>query len=77
MTTVAMIAVIASALFHSGYNLLIKESDEKTLFMWSIFLVGNVLGWGFGWLAVPGFSAFKPMVFLVAAFSASFFTLSN
>lgn len=70
-----MIAVIASALFHSGYNLLIKASDEKTLFMWSIFLVGNVLGWGFGWLAVPGFSAFEPMVFLVAAFSASFFTL--
>ena len=75
MTTIAMIAVIASALFHSGYNLMIKASDEKTLFMWSIFLVADVAGWGFGWLFVPGFSAFEPLVFLVAAFSASFFTL--
>lgn len=74
MTTVAMIAVIASALFHSGYNLLIKASDEKTLFMWSIFAVAVAAGWISGWAFVPGFSDFEPSVFLVAAFSAAFFT---
>ncbi len=75
MTVAAMIAVIASALFHSGYNLMIKASDEKTLFMWSIFAVAVTAGWVFGWALVPGFSVSDPSVFLVAAFSAAFFTL--
>jgi drug/metabolite transporter (DMT)-like permease len=74
MTTIAMIAVIASALFHSSYNMLIKASDEKTLFMWSIFSVAVIAGWVFGWLAVPGFLVFDPSVLLYAAFSAAFFT---
>lgn len=74
MQTVAMIAIIASALFHSSYNMLIKASDEKTLFMWSIFFIAVIAGWTSGWLAVPGFFAFEPSVLLLAALSATFFT---
>jgi drug/metabolite transporter (DMT)-like permease len=74
MTTLAMIAIIASALFHSSYNMMIKASDEKTLFMWSIFSVAVIAGWVFGWIAVPGFLVFEPSVLLFAAFSAAFFT---
>ncbi len=74
MTTIAMIAVIASALFHSGYNMLIKASDEKTLFMWSIFSVAVTAGWVSGGFIVPGFFTFEPTVFLFAALSAAFFT---
>jgi hypothetical protein len=53
MSTVAFIAVIISALLHSGYNLLIKVSDEKTLYMWSIFSVAVIAGWVAGCLMVP------------------------
>jgi drug/metabolite transporter (DMT)-like permease len=74
MSTIAFIAVIASALFHSGYNLLIKVSDEKTLYMWSIFSVGITAGWVVGCFMVPGFLEFKPSVVLFAALSAAFFT---
>ena len=74
MSTVAFIAVIASALFHSGYNLLIKVSDEKTLYMWSIFSVAVIAGWVAGCLMVPGFLEIKPSVLLFAALSAAFFT---
>ncbi len=69
-----MTAIIASALFHSSYNMLIKTSDEKTLFMWSMFLVAVIAGWTSGWLAVPGFFVFEPSVLLLAALSAAFFT---
>lgn len=75
MTTVAFIAVIASALFHSSYNLLIKSSDEKTLFMWSIFSVAVTAGWITGWVTDSGFPEFVAPVLFVAAVSASFFTL--
>ena len=54
MTTIALIAIIASAFFHSSYNMLIKVSDEKTIYMWSIFLVAIIAGWGVGCAAVPG-----------------------
>ena len=74
MSTVAFIAVILSALFHSGYNLLIKMSDEKTLFMWSIFAVGVTMGWVVGCFMVPGFLEIKPLILLLAALSATFFT---
>ena len=74
MSTVAFIAIIASALFHSGYNLLIKVSDEKTLYMWSIFSVAVIAGWIAGYLMVPGFLEIKPSVLLFAALSAAFFT---
>jgi drug/metabolite transporter (DMT)-like permease len=74
MSTVAFIAVILSALFHSSYNLLIKVSDEKTLYMWSIFAVAVIAGWVAGCLMVPGFLEIKPLVLLFAAFSAAFFT---
>ena len=74
MSTVAFLAVILSALFHSGYNLLIKMSDEKTLFMWSIFAVGVTVGWAAGILMVPGFLEIKPSILLLAALSATFFT---
>lgn len=74
MSTVAFIAVIASALFHSAYNLLIKLSDEKTLYMWSIFAVAVIAGWVAGLLMVPGFLEIKPSVLLFAALSAAFFT---
>ena len=74
MSTVAFIAVIASALFHSGYNLLIKVSDEKTLYMWSIFSVAVIAGWIAGYFMVPGFLEIKPAVLLFAALSAVFFT---
>jgi drug/metabolite transporter (DMT)-like permease len=74
MSTVAFIAIIASALFHSGYNLLIKVSDEKTLYMWSIFSVGVTAGWVAGCLMVPGFLEITPSVLLFAALSAAFFT---
>jgi len=75
MSTVAFLAVILSALFHSGYNLLIKVSDEKTLYMWSIFSVAVTAGWVVGCLMVPGFLEIKPAVLLFAALSAAFFTL--
>jgi len=74
MSTVAFIAILASALFHSGYNLLIKMSDEKTLYMWSIFSVAVIAGWVAGCLMVPGFLDIKPWVLLYAALSAAFFT---
>jgi drug/metabolite transporter (DMT)-like permease len=74
MSTVAFIAIILSALFHSGYNLLIKMSDEKILYMWSIFSVGVVAGWVVGCLMVPGFLEIKLPVLLFAALSATFFT---
>ena len=74
MSTVAFLAVILSALFHSGYNLLIKVSDEKTLYMWSIFSVAVTAGWVVGCLMVPGFLEIKPAVLLFAALSAAFFT---
>ncbi|MGD9044194.1 MAG: DMT family transporter [Desulfobacterales bacterium] len=74
MSTVAFIAVILSALFHSGYNLLIKVSDEKTLYMWSIFSVAVITGWIAGCLMVPGFLEIQPSVLLFAALSAAFFT---
>ena len=74
MSTVAFLAVILSALFHSGYNLLIKMSDEKTLYMWSIFSVAVIAGWGAGRLTVPGFLEIKPPILLFAALSAAFFT---
>ena len=66
MSTIAFIAVIASALFHSGYNVLIKVSDEKTLYMWSIFSIGVIAGWIVGCTMVPGFLEFKPSVLLFA-----------
>jgi len=75
MTTFALIAVIASALFHSSYNLMIKSSDEKTLFMWSIFSVAVTAGWITRWVTDTGFPEFVLPVFLVAAVSAAFFTL--
>ena len=75
MTAVAMIAVIGSALFHSSYNLLIKASDEKVLFMWSIFFIAVIAGWVAGLVIVPGLLEFDPLVLLVAAVSAAFFTL--
>jgi drug/metabolite transporter (DMT)-like permease len=74
MSTVAFVAIVASALFHSSYNLLIKVSDEKTIYMWSIFSVAVIAGWSVGCLAVPGFLEFEPSVFLFAALSAAFFT---
>jgi drug/metabolite transporter (DMT)-like permease len=74
MSTVAFVAIILSALFHSGYNLLIKVSDEKTLYMWSIFSVGVTAGWAAGCFMVPGFFEIKPSVLLFAALSATFFT---
>jgi drug/metabolite transporter (DMT)-like permease len=74
MTSVAMMAVIASALFHSGYNMLIKTSDEKTVFMWSIFFVAVIVGWTGGFSAVPGFLDFNSSLLLFAALSAAFFT---
>ena len=74
MSTVAFLAVILSALFHSGYNLLIKMSDEKTLYMWSIFSVAVIAGWVAGWLMVPGFLEIRPSILLFAALSAAFFT---
>ena len=74
MSTVAFAAIILSALFHSGYNLLIKVSDEKTLYMWSIFSVGVTAGWAAGCFMVPGFFEIKPSVLLFAALSATFFT---
>jgi drug/metabolite transporter (DMT)-like permease len=74
VSTVAFIAVIASALFHSSYNLLIKVSDEKTLYMWSIFSVAVIAGWTVGGLTVPGFFELQPSVILFATLSAAFFT---
>ena len=74
MSTIAFIAVITSALFHSGYNLLIKVSDEKTLYLWSIFSVAVIAGWVTGCLMVPEFLEIKPAVLLFAALSAAFFT---
>jgi uncharacterized membrane protein len=74
MTTLAMIAVIVSALFHASYNMLIKTSDEKTVFMWSIFSVAVMTGWLVGWFVLPGFLDFDPSVLLFAALSAAFFT---
>ena len=75
MTAVAMLAVIASALFHSSYNMMIKASDEKVVFMWSIFFTAVIVGWAAGVFIVPGFLEFRPLVFLIAAISAAFFTL--
>ena len=75
MTTIAFIAVIASALFHSSYNLMIKSSDEKVLFMWSMFFVAVTAGWITGWATDSSFPESIPPVLLVAAFSAAFFTL--
>ena len=63
MSNVAFIAVIASALFHAAYNLLIKVSDEKTIYMWSIFSVAVIAGWFVGFLMVPGFLEMKPSDF--------------
>ncbi len=74
MTTIAMLAVIVSALFHSSYNMLIKTSDQKTLFMWSIFAVAVIAGWLIGLFGVPGFLDFDPAVLYIAALSALFFT---
>lgn len=74
MTTLAMLAVIVSALFHASYNMLIKTSDEKTVFMGSIFLVAVISGWFVGLVWVPGFLDFDPRVILIAALSAVFFT---
>ena len=74
MSTIAFIAVITSALFHSGYTLLNKKSDEKTLYMWSIFSVAVIAGWVTGCLMVPEFLEIKPAVLLFAALSAAFFT---
>jgi drug/metabolite transporter (DMT)-like permease len=36
MTTVAFALVIASAVFHSTWNFLLKRSDDKTAFLWSL-----------------------------------------
>jgi len=69
-----MISIIVSALFHASYNMLIKASDEKTLFMWSIFLIAVVAGWAAGWAAVPGFPVLQPTMVILAALSAIFFT---
>jgi drug/metabolite transporter (DMT)-like permease len=54
--------------------MMIKASDEKTLFMWSIFSVAVITGWVSGWFALPRLLAFEPRVFLFAALSAAFFT---
>jgi drug/metabolite transporter (DMT)-like permease len=75
MTTFAFIAVIASALFHSSYNLMIKSSDEKTLFMWSIFFVAVAIAWITGLTIYPGLPESFLRVFVLAAISALFFTL--
>ena len=75
MTTVAFIAVIASALFHSSYNMMIKSSEEKVLFMWSIFSVAVTAGWITGWVTDSGFPESASTVLLIAAVSAVFFTL--
>jgi uncharacterized membrane protein len=75
MTTFAFIAITISALFHSCYNLMIKSSGEKTLYMWSIFFVAVAAGWITGLVTDSGFPAFDLPVFVVAAVSAAFFTL--
>jgi drug/metabolite transporter (DMT)-like permease len=36
MTTLAFALVIASAVFHSTWNFLLKRSDDKTAFLWSL-----------------------------------------
>ena len=54
--------------------MLIKVSDEKTLYMWSIFLVATALGWFVGWLLPPGFLVCNSRVIIFAALSAVFFT---
>ena len=42
MTTLALALVLASALIHTGWNLLVKRSEEKLLFTW-LFLVASVI----------------------------------
>ncbi len=42
MTTVAFALVIASAVFHSTWNFLLKRSDDKSAFLWSLGVVSFV-----------------------------------
>lgn len=78
MGTFPLIIVVLSALMHALYNLLVKTSTNKTIFIWSMY--------SFAFVIVLTVSLFLPRKFsipdngavlLYAALSAFFFTCYN
>jgi drug/metabolite transporter (DMT)-like permease len=78
MDAFPLIIVILSALMHASYNFLVKTSNNKTIFIWSMY--------SFALVIVLTVSPFLPREFLIpgngtillyAALSAFFFTFYN
>ncbi len=75
MTSLNFILIIFSALCHAWYNLHIKMSQEKTTYMWSIFLVAIVIAWPLGWFLYGEVMISETKTVTYAVISAFFFTL--
>ena len=43
MTTLALILVLIGSFAHAGWNLLLKRSDNKEVFVWNLLVAGSVL----------------------------------
>lgn len=78
MSTTALIAILLSAVCHASYNALVKTSDHKVIFYWSIYasatayllLSAPFLPLSYVWLP-------HSSVYLLAFLSALFYTLYN
>ncbi|WP_088535115.1 DMT family transporter [Geobacter sp. DSM 9736] len=74
MSSLAFMLVVFSGLMHALYNLLIKRSQNKTVFIWWLFLVSSGL-----LLAIlpllPGVPRFEPQALVLAGAGAACFVL--
>jgi len=72
MSTLALLLIIISAVMHAFWNLLVKRSRDKTVFIWWMFIASGILVS----LCVPFVGPFPPMdarlLGLVVAGSACF-----
>ncbi len=75
MTYLSLSLIIFSALMHSSYNFMFKQSRDKLLFLWSMFSVSILIMTTIG--AICGRQYIYPdiKIFILSAVSALFFTL--
>ncbi len=75
MTTVAFLLILFSALMHALWNLLVKRSGDKTVFIWWMFISsGGLFTLSLPWLPEP-FPPPTPQVLLYAVVGGACFVL--
>ncbi len=75
MTYLSLFLIIFSAFMHSSYNFLFKQSDNKTIFLWSIFSISIVFMTVIGMANGTQYIYPTGKIVLLSVISAFFFTL--